>query len=602
MFQVTDDDTTRAMRDILFDRAFDTVHAPVRAAVEELKDLAESGVSPAERGRRSYEQLRQVLARLGSSRRVAEDLPTLFALFEWSAVGAPDLFPVLSGHLNLTVGALLRLGTDTPQQRAALADLDDAHHVGVFLLTELGYGSNVAELRTEAVWDPASRTFLLHTPEGEAVKFMPNVAADGIPKTTIVAARLKVAGRDEGVFPFLVRLRDERGTAPGIQVFTMPDKGFTAMDNAMIRFDRVTLPHGAWLTGKIASIGEDGAFTSVVGRRGDRFHRTIEQLQAGRIALAAGTVAAARAGLWLTVRYGQQRRTANGRMMLDRDNVAQPLASATASILAAGAFANHVKRHFVDSRSPAPGLALLAMLAKPLLSGTALGVLQQCRERCGAQGAFRANRLTDYLGITQAVITAEGENQVLRVSAGRALMSQTQASAVLAPPPPSGRPETLLHLREQALLRRPWPGTPGLRAMALADAAAVRLAAAALGEEAACLPGRAGDILRIHAELYSLERVAENASWYAAEGVLSAEQAAAMEARAAELRRAAASVLPQVTGAFGFRPGIPGALCSEDYVGAWLAEAGWSPFEDTRAPGDAADETRGEDTRRRRTS
>ncbi|MEU5181952.1 acyl-CoA dehydrogenase family protein [Streptomyces longwoodensis] len=589
MFQVNDD-TTRALRDILFDRCFDTVHAPVRAAVEELKDSAESGLSPTERGRRSYEQLRQVLARLGSSRRVAEDLPTLFALFEWSAVGAPDLFPVLSGHLNLTVGALLRLGTNTPDQRAALADLENAQHVGVFLLTELGYGSNVAELKTEAVWEPASRTFLLHTPRGEAVKFMPNVAAEGIPKITVVAARLKVAGRDEGVFPFLVRLRDEQGTTPGIQVFPMPDKGFTAMDNAMIRFDRVRVPHGAWLTGRIAAIGEDGVFTSVVGRRGDRFHRTIEQLQAGRTALAAGTVAAARAGLWLTVRYGQQRRTANGRTMLDRDNVAQPLASGTASILAAGALANQVKRQFVDSRSTAPELALLAMLAKPLLSGTALSVLQECRERCGAQGVFRANRLTDYLGITQAVITAEGENQVLRVSAGRALMTRPQASTVLAPPPASDRPETLLYLREQALLRRPWPGSPGLRAMALADTAAVRLAAAALGEQAARRPGRAGDILRIHSELYAWERVAENAAWYAAEGVLPAERAADMHARTAELRQAAASVLPQVTESFGFRPGIPGSLFSEDYVHAWLTEAGWSPFDDTRVAGNATQE------------
>lgn len=80
------------------------------------------------------------------------------------AVAAPGLFPLLSGHFSLVVGAVQRLGEGTAEQKRALVELDDAVHVGVLLLTELGYGSNVVEMHTEARWDRELRRFTLHTP------------------------------------------------------------------------------------------------------------------------------------------------------------------------------------------------------------------------------------------------------------------------------------------------------------------------------------------------------------------------------------------------------------------------------------------------------
>ncbi|MFB8778087.1 acyl-CoA oxidase, partial [Streptomyces broussonetiae] len=103
--------------------------------------------------------------------------------------------------------------------------------MGVLLLTELGYGSNVVEMRTEARWDPGTRRFTLNTPVPEACKFMPNVADETVAKTCVVAARLMVNGQDEGVFPFVLTLRDDRGLVRGVSVHRMPDKGFCPMDN-----------------------------------------------------------------------------------------------------------------------------------------------------------------------------------------------------------------------------------------------------------------------------------------------------------------------------------------------------------------------------------
>lgn len=234
----------RALRDTVFAGQW-PVHQRARAAVAAAVGPAEPGHSHADRNRDGYRQLRTALDALGSSSAVAADTPLVFALFDWAAAAAPDMFPLLSGHFTLTVGAIQRLGEGTAEQKQAVQALDDGH-AGVLLLTELGYGSNVLEMRTEARWDADRRTFTLHTPEPVACKFMPNVGEETTPKTTVVAARLVADGRDEGVFLFVLPLRPTADTlAPGVSVHRLPNKGFCPMDNAMIRFDHVVVPEGA---------------------------------------------------------------------------------------------------------------------------------------------------------------------------------------------------------------------------------------------------------------------------------------------------------------------------------------------------------------------
>lgn len=46
-----------------------------------------------------------------------------------------------------------------------------ALHALAFPQTELGHGSNVMGIETTAVYDPASKSFVLHTPTDEASKY-----------------------------------------------------------------------------------------------------------------------------------------------------------------------------------------------------------------------------------------------------------------------------------------------------------------------------------------------------------------------------------------------------------------------------------------------
>ncbi|MER5491626.1 acyl-CoA dehydrogenase family protein [Streptomyces sp. NPDC002490] len=529
-----------------------------------------------ERARAGYEQLRQVVARLGPSSRVAEDLPLLFDLFDWSLVASPDLFSVLSGHFTLTVGAIQSLGTDTAEQRETLALLDDAGYAGVFLLTELGYGSNVLELRTEARWDSARRRFTLHTPEPAAVKFMPNVADDQVPKVTVIAARLIADGRDEGVFPFLLTLRGPDGLAPGVEVQRMPDKGYCPMDNALIRFDGAVVPEGGWLSGGIADFDEHGRFRSEVATLRERFHRTVAQLQTGRVALSSAAVAAARAGLWLTVHYARQRRTAGGTPMIARDNVHRPLVLATARVCAATALSRVARETFTDPERRRSEGPVLAMLAKPLLSDIALETLQECRERLGAQGMFRANMITEYLGSTQGVVTAEGDNQVLQVAAGRAL-GHARRTPLPAPAPGAPRWQGVLDRHARALVERSDPDS-GWEALRTAQANAVAWAAHALLDTARRTehPGARG-LLEDLAELYALDTVLDHAAEYLHHKALESTELPALEERREELATALAPRLPLITRAFGVSAdALPTAFIAGDYQDTWIRSTGWT--------------------------
>ncbi|MFF9771204.1 hypothetical protein ACF1GT_32280 [Streptomyces sp. NPDC014636] len=71
--------------------------------------------------------------------------------------------------------------------------------MGALLMTELGHGNSNTAVRTEAVYDPATREFVLTTPGPEAVKYPPSVACPGLSRTGIVTAKLVVDGQDREI-------------------------------------------------------------------------------------------------------------------------------------------------------------------------------------------------------------------------------------------------------------------------------------------------------------------------------------------------------------------------------------------------------------------
>ncbi|WP_067834346.1 acyl-CoA dehydrogenase family protein [Nocardia lijiangensis] len=590
-----------ALREVIFGAHTD-LHTRVRDLVAGLGDLPRSGLTYAQEAEAAPGLLRAAIAGLGRpAREIAADTQLRGALCDWAQVTAPRLLLVLTGHFDLAIGAILAHGDGSLYQQECLAELDSGAAVGVLALTELG-GTNGADQQTLAEWDPGTGGFWLTTPSPEAVKFMPNVASAGFPKTVVVTARLVVNGRDEGVLPFLLRLRTSAGLAVGVEVAPL-HKVSAPMDHAMIKFDRVWLPREALLGGAWARIDEDGRFECALPRR-QRFHHAIAVLDNGRLDLATAAIASARAGLAGLVNYSRQRRPGSNqamtgqsrKTMADRDPVQLEFASALAAVYATSTLGQQIRDMRAAAPATDPEQRLWSALAKPLLSNTAAQVLTMCRRRAAAQGALRLNHLEDWIGNLEAIITAEGENQIMLVLAGRA----GGLTGLRLPGTPMHLPWYLdmLVTRERALAAALDNGDYESTGVVLGrDSAAIELATATQERLAATAlviaATRTGDALARRlvestAAAYALGCIDTHAAWHTAHHTLSPTRAAEVAAQLRHRYTELADHLPTMVQAFDI-PTLPGPIFAPEdtdgsprttdkppaYIIRWMEYAGW---------------------------
>ncbi|MEU8894840.1 acyl-CoA dehydrogenase family protein [Nocardia sp. NPDC048505] len=519
-------------------------------------------------------------------------------------MSAPRLLLILTGHFSLTISAITRLGNGSAYQQQALDELDSGKTIGVLMLTELG-GTNGNDHQAVAEWDAGTEGFWITTRTAQAWKFMPN-AASTIPKTAVVTARLLVEGADQGVLPFLVRLRTtptrrrrvmlalmrafapkseiarrlrvSTGLAPGLQAATLPPKSSAAMDHGLYRFTRVWVPRDALLGGDWAQITEDGRFVCEVPHHA-RFHRAIAVLGDGRLDLANAAIASARAGLAGLTGYSRQRRPGKGMVMAERDNVRLDLVSGIAAVYACSVLGRRIRDQRAASDSDDRVHALWAMLAKPLLSDTTLKILTACQQLAGAQGALRSNLISDWIGNTKAIITAEGANRILQVKAGQ----QPGLENLRLPGTPEDLPWYLdmLIARERRIADSLRNGVldpasradgPETAAVELAEATAQRLAATSLHlESMSTTEPTARRLAEAAAATFALECVHSHGAWFSAHPDL--------ERVGHELRRNRAILadhLPTLCAGFDLPDLQFAPIFSADYLRWYEDFAGWT--------------------------
>ncbi|MEC3957510.1 acyl-CoA dehydrogenase [Nocardia sp. CDC153] len=529
----------------------------------------------------AYDQLRYLVKEIGSTREVATDLPELFAVFDWSAVLATDLIPLISGHFNLASGSLATL-TDSDSAAPYLQDLDDASAIGVMLLTEYGCGSNIGFMQTTATWDGDG--FVINTPNPRARKFMPSV---GIPvsRVCVVGARyIDSAGVDQGVHLFTARLRDANGeAAPGVTISQLDHQPLVIMDNSVISFDNLRVERSAWLSNNLASIDDQGVLTwRDENSRKRAFASAISQLTVGRLALSSCLNASARASLYIALRYAAKRVVPltpfDHPLMADLPHVRDTLLTDLAGTIARTVYGNSVKTALAGSDLTDRNTVVSVMLAKHFIQLHALDTVTHCRIKMGAQGMFSANRVADYLGVCHAAITGEGDCYVLGSVAGRVLAKDLATSAPPAPRPhdPTDRNDRARLFRARTLTivqeAQQHLTTPGLEDRLAVIPAALDLAEAYCAEEAL----RQLDGLAEHPELaavrdvFALHYLVQHATWYLTHGLLALDAVATLEQ---QLRLAVdnlAEYLEPLLDAFEFNDEILGApVLSEDLPQAW---------------------------------
>jgi acyl-CoA oxidase len=530
--------------------AFRRADAELRDAIQEaLRDELfdhQEGLSAARAAELSYERARFIVHRLRSlSFEIERDPASLFLLHELLGPVDGTACTILGIHYCLAIGSITALGQNKTELAPILDELLEMKSVGVFLATELGYGNSVMSLETTAHYVHETREFVLNSPSPKSRKFMPNTAFP-VGKIAVVLAQLVSEGRVFGVFPFVVRIRDDSGRLmPGVRVTALTEKPGYSLDNGITAFEGVRVPKALWLSGPESEIDDSGKFHSRIPSRRGRFLVAMDRVQTGRVCFTSGAAALLRSATWIATRYAAQRLVSSPRgkevLVLRYRNVQADLFRALSEAYALTFAVRSLQRSFVERPLHRETFNDVAVL-KVTISERVSELLPRLRERCGAVGMLSSNRIIDYWVQTQGIITAEGDNHLMLLKVGRTLLDAPESDMSSAGPPPVfdlAKPASLLELsryRESCLLtelrariarsrsrsRDPfviWNDNVSA-VMDLARAFGARIVAEKFHEALCGLEPKAQAAVLPLLQLWNLNEVRSNAAWFLAEGCI----------------------------------------------------------------------------------
>jgi len=377
----------------------------------------------------------------------ADDHGGSIAGFEELLVADPSLQIKAGVQWGLFASAVMHLGTAEHHERL-LPDILDLTIPGAFAMTEIGHGSDVASIGTTATYDPATEEFVLNTPFRAAWKdYLGNAALHGV--AAVVFAQLITQGVNHGVHAFYVPLRDASAVVgegealpflPGIQGEDDGLKGgLNGIDNGRLAFDHVRVPR-ANLLNRYGDVAPDGTYSSPISSPGRRFFTMLGTLVQGRVSLDGSANNAAKMGLAIAVRYGNERRQFTGAsdteemVLLDYRRHQRRLIPLIAETYA-GHFAHEtllekfdeVFSGANDTDASRQDLETLAAALKPLSTWHALRALQESREACGGAGFMAENRIVGLRADLDVYATFEGDNTVLLQLVAKRLLTDRAA-------------------------------------------------------------------------------------------------------------------------------------------------------------------------------
>lgn len=290
---------------------------------------------------------------------------------------------------------------------------------GCFAMTETGHGSNVKGIETTATYNHTSQSFTIHTPNPNARKeYIGNAALHG--RMATVFAKLIIDGKDYGVSAFVVPLRDASGkTLPGVTIKDCGRKmGLNGVDNGVIYFDQVVIPKENMLD-KFASVNKEGKFESPISSDNRRFFTMLGTLVGGRIGIPRSGLSAAKTGLTIAIKYGDQRKQFGPEGGSEIPILNYSTHQRRLMPLLANAYALHFTLQYLTERFLArteeemQEIEALAAGLKAFATWNTTQTLQECRECCGGKGYLSENRIDDLKNDTDIYTTFEGDNTVL---------------------------------------------------------------------------------------------------------------------------------------------------------------------------------------------
>lgn len=153
------------------------------------------------------------------------------------------------------------------QREYWIKKLNNFDIIGCYAQTELGHGSDVASLKTTAIFDHKNDEFVLHTPSIDATKWWPGELGHTA-NYALVFARLLIPDEDGqtndyGIAPFMVQIRDldTHRHMPGIKTGNLgPKFGYHSKDNGWMTLNHVRIPRSQ-LMQRITMVDREGSFS-----------------------------------------------------------------------------------------------------------------------------------------------------------------------------------------------------------------------------------------------------------------------------------------------------------------------------------------------------
>ncbi|MEO5602957.1 MAG: acyl-CoA dehydrogenase [Cyclobacteriaceae bacterium] len=346
------------------------------------------------------------------------DMESYFAIMETLSYHDLSLVIKFGVQFGLFGMSIYFLGTDK-HHRKYLNDIGTLRLPGCFAMTETGHGSNVRGIETTATYQSASRSFIIHTPHPQARKeYIGNAACHG--QMATVFAKLIVDEKDYGVSAFVVPIRDEKGNnLSGIIIEDCGRKmGLNGVDNGTIIFQHVTIPYENLLD-RFASVSNAGQFESPISSDNRRFFTMLGTLVGGRIGIPRSGLSAAKSGLTIAIRYGDQRKQFGPEGAAEVPVLNYRQHQRRLMPLLAKAYALHFSLQYLTDRflhrkeEDIQEIEALAAGLKSVATWNTTATLQECRECCGGKGYLSENRIDRLKNDSEIYTTFEGDNTVL---------------------------------------------------------------------------------------------------------------------------------------------------------------------------------------------
>lgn len=357
----------------------------------------------------------------------------------WSEDGPERIYVdrVLAGYTNLSLhgvamNAIRSLGSD--EQIAKWSQLGKNFQIIItYAQTELGHGTYLQGLETEATYDAATQEFVIHSPTMTSTKWWPGDLGWTVTHA-VVLAQLICLGARHGMHAFIVPIRslEDHSPLPGITVGEIgPKMGLEHIDNGFLRLNHVRVPRENMLS-RFAEVLPDGTYQRIGTPQSNYLGMLVTRMQL----VYKGILPCLQKSCTIAVRYSVIRRQSRLRpsdpepKILEYQTQQQKLLPQLAVCYAFHFTATNLLQFFYSSYSAIlkrdfsllPELHALSTGMKAMFADFCAQGAEICRRACGGHGYSKLSGLPTLVTLVTASCTYEGENTVLYLQAARFLM------------------------------------------------------------------------------------------------------------------------------------------------------------------------------------